>query len=92
MTFFLWMVPYINYKDSLTIASFMVLHFWGGHKLMGPMGIGHILEAFVKVTVTDISISILLLSLSTFEVPCVYLLYLEPYQIKRNRLGPSLRL
>lgn len=46
--FFLWMFPYINYEDSLNIAKLMVLYFMSGHKLMGLMGIGHILEAFLK--------------------------------------------
>lgn len=47
---------------------------------MGPVGTGPILEALLKVAVTDASIqvnsvSILLLSLSTSKIP--HILYLE---------------
>ena len=34
--------------DSLNIANLKVLYFMGGYKSMGPVGIGHILEAFLK--------------------------------------------
>lgn len=83
MTFSFWMFLYINYEDSLNIASLTVLYFVSDHKLMGCMDIGHVLEAFLQVAVIDISIrvhsiSILLLSQSTFEVPLAHILYIEP--------------
>lgn len=48
---------------------------------MGTVGIGPILEASLKVAVTDISIQInsistLLFSLSTFEIPHAHILYM----------------
>lgn len=80
--FSFWMFPYINYEDSLNIVSLMALYFLSGHKFMSSMGISHILEAFLKIAVTDISIqinsiSIFLLSLSTVEVPLSHILYVE---------------
>lgn len=77
------MFSYINYEDSLNIVSIMALYFVSGHKLMSSMRISHILEAFFKMAVTDISIqinsiSIFLLSLSTVEGLLSHILYMEP--------------
>lgn len=82
--FFLWIFPYVNYEDSLNIASLMVSYFISDHKLMSPMGIGPVLEAFLKVAVTVLSIlinpiSTLLLTLSTFEIPQAHILCMDPH-------------